>query len=204
MPNQKKLNNHSHPAFSAVVLSLVLLLVLFLSAVSFFFVSPSSFKSSILSPLASFFLSGGARVEGTMRFLSTIFFGEEIDETNNLVWNLSLYYYPTDDEIRISAPGLLQQGATGQWNKTALSESDSNKDNKYYVTEWGTLALYDSDDDDDITIWYPDEQVYGNAFIAPVGAVVSGAGGETSAVTLNPINVGSAKLASEVRGQETA
>ena len=77
MPNQKKLNNHSHPAFSAVVLSLVLLLVLFLSAVSFFFVSPSSFKSSILSPLASFFLSGGARVEGTMRFLSTIFFGEE-------------------------------------------------------------------------------------------------------------------------------
>jgi len=134
----------------------------------------------------------------------TIFFGEEIDETNNLVWNLSLYYYPTDDEIRISAPGLLQQGATGQWNKTALSESDSNKDNKYYVTEWGTLALYDSDDDDDITIWYPDEQVYGNAFIAPVGAVVSGAGGETSAVTLNPINVGSAKLASEVRGQETA
>src|SRR3989344_5310659 len=73
---EHKRGQHAHPAFSAVILSLVLLLVLLASLASFFFVSPSSFKSSLLNPLASFLLSGGARVEGTMRFLSTIFFGE--------------------------------------------------------------------------------------------------------------------------------
>ena len=73
---EHKRGQHAHPAFSAVILSLVLLLVLLASLASFFFVSPSSFKSSLLNPLSSFLLSGGARVEGTMRFLSTIFFGE--------------------------------------------------------------------------------------------------------------------------------
>src|SRR3989338_271864 len=70
---------HSHPAFSAVILSFLLLLFLVGGAVSAYFLTPASFKSSLLSPLASFLLSGGARVEGTMRFLAYLYFGETDD-----------------------------------------------------------------------------------------------------------------------------
>src|SRR3989344_4785792 len=69
-------NNHSHPAFSAILVTLLLLLLLAGGAAGFYFVKPEGFKSSLLSPLSSFLLSGGAKVEGTMRFLSSTFFGE--------------------------------------------------------------------------------------------------------------------------------
>lgn len=140
--------------------------------------------------------------EATGEGNGTIRISEENDESNDLEWNLSMYYYNTDTEIRIRAPEIRPGQNTAQWNKTDMSSSKSDRDNKYYASEWGTLALYDSEDDNDLTLWYPDEQAYGNVFIAPIGAVVSGSGGEVSTVTLNPINVGSAKLASEIVGQE--
>jgi len=67
---------HSHSAFAGILVSLLLLILLTSGAITAYFLTPASFKSSLLNPLASFLLSGGARVEGTMRFLSTIFFGE--------------------------------------------------------------------------------------------------------------------------------
>ncbi len=131
---------------------------------------------------------------------------EEGDDDNEMNWSLTLRYDSgTDDQLEIKAPVITDVNAAGNhYTNEGVSASDSDDDNKYYVTEWGTLALYDSDNDDDLTIWYPDEQAYGNAFVAPVGAQISGSSGEVSTVTLNPINVGAAKLASEVSGQETS
>ena len=111
-------------------------------------------------------------------------------------------YPTTDDELRINAPELKVAGSGSQYNQTGLKESDDNKDDKYTVTEWGTLATYDNDGKQTLSIEYPDEQVLGNAFVAPVGAIVIGGGGESSAFTLNPISTGAAKLSSEVAGQE--
>jgi hypothetical protein len=118
-------------------------------------------------------------------------------------WNLSMYYYVTDDELRLSTPIMnVTTGYEGApWTAKDLSASRADRDTKFYVSEWGTMLTYDSENKDDITIAYPDEQVYANVFIAPVGATVSGAG-EGSAVTLNAMHVGSAKLASEIAGQE--
>jgi hypothetical protein len=139
---------------------------------------------------------GGSNENGS------ILMQEETEEQNDLIWNMTFGYDDSDEEIDLLAPELLEGSAGAQWNQTALALSKSNKDDKYYVTAWGTVALYDSEDKKDLSIEYPDEQVFGNAFVAPVGAMVSGGGGEMETVTLNPINVGSAKLASEVRGQE--
>ncbi|MFC1691163.1 S-layer protein [Nanoarchaeota archaeon] len=83
-----------------------------------------------------------------------------------------------------------------------LSASKADDDTKVYVTMLGTKVIYDSDNDDDATIEYPDEEVYANVFISPVGAEVTISGG--TSVSLNPINVGSSKLASEVAGNEDA
>ena len=75
-PDGAKHDIGAHPAFSAILVSLLLLILLASGAVSAYFLTPASFKSTLLNPLASFLLSGGARVEGTMRLLATIFFGE--------------------------------------------------------------------------------------------------------------------------------
>ncbi|MCX6706896.1 MAG: hypothetical protein NT001_02025, partial [Candidatus Woesearchaeota archaeon] len=131
----------------------------------------------------------------------TIHIGEETDESNAYRWTINMTYYATDDELRINAPVLTASPNAGTI-ATALSASKADRNTKYYVSEWGTKATYDSDTKNSLVLEYPDEEVYANVFVAPIGATVSGAGGESSTVTLNPINVGSAKLASEIAGQE--
>ncbi len=41
---------------------------------------------------------------------------------------------------------------------------------------WGAIFSWDSEDKDDLTIEYPEEEVVANAYVAPTSAVVSGAG----------------------------
>ncbi|PIN86175.1 hypothetical protein COV19_06165 [Candidatus Woesearchaeota archaeon CG10_big_fil_rev_8_21_14_0_10_44_13] len=141
----------------------------------------------------------------TVNHTTFVIVEEENQETNNLQWNLSVFWYTTDEELRINAPTLQPLGATtpaSQWNNSNVRASKSDKYTKYYADEWGTLVTYDSYNKNDLTLAYPDEQVIGNVFIAPIGATVTGAGGgELTTVTLNPINVAS-KLASEIEGQE--
>lgn len=131
-----------------------------------------------------------------------IWLQEEQDELNDVVWNLSIQYYLTDDELRTTGPVLMPGNNGAQYNRSDLRASTEDRYTKYTLSEWGTLATYDSENDDEVMMWYPDEQVIGNAFVAPVGAVVIGAGGESSAFTLNQISSGAAKMASEIAGQE--
>ncbi|HLC46998.1 MAG TPA: S-layer protein [Candidatus Nanoarchaeia archaeon] len=131
-----------------------------------------------------------------------ILLSEEPSETNQIQWNLSVYYYLTDDEVRISAPTYRAEQSTGNYNQSNVRASTDDKYTRYYITEWGTMVTYDSDNHNDLAITYPDDQTMGNAFVAPVGAVVVGAGGESAAFSLNPISTGAAKLASEITGQE--
>ncbi|MFO8016123.1 MAG: S-layer protein [Candidatus Woesearchaeota archaeon] len=129
--------------------------------------------------------------------------GDDTEDNNRMAVSTSLYFDEgSDDSIEINTPELIDVEGNS-WHNPGVQASDDDSDTEYYVTEWGTKVTYDSDDKNDLTIEYPEGQVYGNVFVAPVGASVSGAaGGELTTVTLNQINV-AAKLASEVEGQET-
>lgn len=90
---------------------------------------------------------------------------EENKETNELVWNLSVYWSAANSELRVNPPELLQSQYSQQWNKTDIRASAPDKYTKYYVSEWGTAAVYDSSNRNNLTLLYPDNQVYGTAYL---------------------------------------
>ena len=90
---------------------------------------------------------------------------EEQDNNNDILWNLSVYYDFVDDEIEINAPTLKAGNNGPQWNKTGIPASQTDFYNKYAVSERGTLARYNSQIKKNIVIEYPDNQVYGTAFM---------------------------------------
>ncbi|MBW2999784.1 hypothetical protein KY339_03855 [Candidatus Woesearchaeota archaeon] len=150
---------------------------------------------------------------GNLVFLPTAFgtdapsgpnvsFVENDDEANEMEINVTFEYDETDDEnVEIRNPNLNCVGTAGCWSVGPLDESKSNNDLDIWATAWGSIITYDGEDDDDLEIKHPEEQVYANVFISPVGAEVVGAV-EGDAFALSKISVGAAKLASEVAGQE--
>jgi hypothetical protein len=75
-------------------------------------------------------------------------------------------------------------------------EDDSDLD--VLVTPVGTKITVNSEDDDSVVIEIPAEEVYGNVFVAPIVAQVSTAAGGIPTYTLSKLNVGAAKLDSEI------
>ncbi|MBD3203430.1 S-layer protein [Candidatus Woesearchaeota archaeon] len=88
--------------------------------------------------------------------------------------------------------------ASGDWS----GEIEEDSDYTMYATQYGTEMLYDTENTDDITISYPEERAYGNVFIAPLSAEVSGgsSGGTINREIINELPVGIAKLDSEAEG----
>ncbi|MBN2112225.1 hypothetical protein JW707_03950, partial [Candidatus Woesearchaeota archaeon] len=77
---------------------------------------------------------------------------------------------------------------------------EEDSDVEQAMTAYGTMVEIDSENDDYALVVYPDEEVYGNVFISPIGSeLVSAAmGGAVTTTTVQKIQVGAAKLASEV------
>lgn len=97
-------------------------------------------------------------------------------------WTFTLSWHATDDEFNFASPT-----ATPAPHADGISESDDNRDDKWYVSTWGTKVKYDSDGKQSVDIWYPEEEAYANVFIAPVSASVtlSGAGDMASPVRID-------------------
>ncbi|MCX6774882.1 MAG: hypothetical protein NTY99_02210, partial [DPANN group archaeon] len=79
-----------------------------------------------------------------------------------------------------------------------VDESEDNSDIIYFTTTHGTIVKVDDEDQDYVIVNYPKEEIEINAFIAPVAAQISTTGGNIATVTLDKINVGAARLASEI------
>jgi hypothetical protein len=101
-----------------------------------------------------------------------------------------LFVDTSDEEFNINAPTISKTSTA-----SAVDVSDANNDDKVYYTLYGTKIVYDSKDKRSAELTFPEEELYANVFVSPVGAnvVVGGAGGATK-----KIEVGTAKLASEV------
>ncbi len=93
----------------------------------------------------------------------------------------------------------------GSWSGL---QSEDGSDKQYFVTQYGTYVAADLTGDGGYAeVYYPTQSMNLNVFLAPVSAGTTTTGGEGSVVTekVQKINVGAAKLDSEVQdlvGQE--
>ncbi|MEK6808278.1 MAG: hypothetical protein AABY14_01175, partial [Nanoarchaeota archaeon] len=84
-------------------------------------------------------------------------------------------------------------------NKDPTISLDSKSDKREGMTRWGTLIKQDtSGDQDTIDIEYPEKEAIANVYVTSGATSSSGGAGSTDSVTVQRIEVGAAKLASEV------
>jgi len=80
-------------------------------------------------------------------------------------------------------------------------DSDSNRQTEY--TEWGTFVDFDtSGDQNSVKVVYPGKEVTADVYITSGGVVTSSVSESAESVTINKIEVGATKLASEVADVE--
>jgi len=124
---------------------------------------------------------------------------EDDDEANQYNWTFTANWDDTDKEIDfVTTPTFTAIGVNAD-EKTAsgIDESDSNDDDEYWATEWGTIAKIDVDDNHKVELWYPKEQTYANVFIAPISAMITAVGGGDVATPVR-IDTGAVIFAKEV------
>jgi len=71
-----------------------------------------------------------------------------------------------------------------------LTDREQDSDYVTGATTWGTIFTLDNENDDELTIQYPEEQAYGNVFLTPLSAEISSSGALSSAEKINAIPVG--------------
>ncbi|MFC1696695.1 hypothetical protein ACFL1H_00020 [Nanoarchaeota archaeon] len=79
---------------------------------------------------------------------------------------------------------------------TSPTEEDSDIEIGLDNNNWGAIFTWDSDNKDDVSVVYPEEETVANVFIAPVSAIKSG-GSSGQSCTIQMIDVGSAKFAKD-------
>lgn len=81
---------------------------------------------------------------------------------------------------------------------TSNDKTDGDSDIEVYTTAHGTLVEADVNNDKYVDISYPKQEVEVNVFVAPVSAQITTQAGAVTTVTLPKLNVGAARLASEI------
>lgn len=108
----------------------------------------------------------------------------------------------SSQELKIDAPA----ATVNSFLASDVDFSDDNDDDKWYFTTMGTKLLYDSEDNQKLTVSYPADAVQAKVFVAPTGAaVVEQAGGSDCQVVekLNEIPSTVNKLDTELSNPES-
>ncbi len=108
----------------------------------------------------------------------------------------------TPNTVTTNSPTYNEAGFDSFKDPTISLDSESNKEEGYTV--WGTFIERDTGgDQDSITITYPEEEAIANVYLtAGVTSSTQGTSEGADTVTIQRIEVGATKLASEVAGQE--
>jgi hypothetical protein len=128
--------------------------------------------------------------EGLLVFNSTtvVFTESDGDETTQDPLRMDLNY-DTSDGFEISVSGILG----------GVDNDEDDDSSKWYYTAKGTLAEVE-EDGEWVKIHHPEEDVFGNVFVAPLRASVSTGGSEgVMADKVNPFRVGLAVLDADAR-----
>ena len=126
---------------------------------------------------------------------------ENIDAAGSRNVNINVWYDDgSDEQLKFlwTDDGATPTQANDEWVSVAVDKIYDDSDVSVSATAHGTLVEYDEQDEKWIKIMYPQEEVEVNAFIAPISAQITSSGGAISTVTLDKINVGAARLASEI------
>jgi hypothetical protein len=132
------------------------------------------------------------KYEGTVSFASDtiVSFTEKTDVTGPSTITFNLTYDSTDEEMKIST--IAGHNTTVGW----VDSEDGDDDVQLARTPKGTSLKTDNKDDLWLEVKMPEDDVYGNVFVAPVKSEVS-AGSTTGSITaykVNPFAVGLAVL----------
>lgn len=119
--------------------------------------------------------------------------GNDIGDEQTAATNISVIAKPSSDGKEIDLTTGL---GTVPVSYSVDSEHDS--DFRVRVTGIGTIVTSDDNNFNDVKIMMPKSEVFGNVFIAPIVAQVSTATGGVPTYTLSKLNVGAAKLDSEI------
>jgi hypothetical protein len=106
-----------------------------------------------------------------------------------------------DPGVGTNQPINIGSAPTSSSSYFVLQSWDSKNNFQSAYTKWGTYVEYNSDPDQDtVTIAYPSKEAVASAFVTSgVTKISSASTGESTSTTITPIQVGTAKLASEVR-----
>lgn len=119
------------------------------------------------------------------------------DDIDAQTINVSIGYDADSDKaLEVS---LEDTGFALSENVNSNDKVDGDSDVQVYSTAHGTVVEADEEDYDYVLIQYPKEEVEVNVFVAPVSAQISTTGGgAVTTVTLPKLNVGAARLDSEI------
>jgi len=128
---------------------------------------------------------------------------ENDEETNDVTINVTLGTGGTGDEDLLEISSIGQFASEGGATLSSGSDfSDTDDDTQVYMTTWGSRIELDDENDNDLMIWHPEEQLYVEVFVAETDAtttVAEGAGeGCQVSETINPIPATVNKFDTEV------
>jgi len=143
----------------------------------------------------SFVAIGDAEGAGNSLGPRIFTFTEDADDNvGGAAFRVNLTYDSGDDEINVVAP----VATTGGFQYSSVDTSSTNDDTKWYATNWTTLVAHDAEDQHSLEVWYPKDYRNALIYVSEVGAGLSDASSALGISELQPIQVGSAKLDTEV------
>jgi S-layer protein (TIGR01564 family) len=129
---------------------------------------------------------------------------ENDEEDTDQVFTITMGPGTGSDDDQLEINGIAAADGAGATGTTYGPEdfSDDNDDISVYMTTWGSRLEYDNEDENDLTLWHPEEEGVVDVWVAETGAsatVSEGTTGECTVSTkVNPIPATVNKFDSEV------
>ncbi|MEM2478603.1 MAG: hypothetical protein QXJ92_00150, partial [Candidatus Pacearchaeota archaeon] len=101
----------------------------------------------------------------------------------------------TDKELDLNSPTITANTYYG-W----VDESDTNDDNRHAMTYYGTKIIYDQENNKKVTVLHPDEELYGEVYLAETPAVITAPVAKTGGV-LGDVIFSDDELTSELKAK---
>ncbi len=123
------------------------------------------------------------------------------DESTTAVNNITIGIAPSSGKLTPGSVITNSPTAASSTNRGDPTLSlDSNSDKKEGLTQWGTWVKIDtSGDQDTVELIYPEKEAIANLYVTLGASTTSAAGSTSDSVTVQRIEVGATKLASEIK-----